>query len=82
VLKQSVSVLDQEKIDKLMLDMDGTDNKCKHINMIKGFVIIAIHLVAITECIYEMKNVIYHSSSSWFIKTLKYASIILMNVLT
>lgn len=26
---QSVSVLEQEKIDKLMLDMDGTENKCK-----------------------------------------------------
>lgn len=29
VIKQDVSVLEQEKIDKLMLDMDGTDNKCK-----------------------------------------------------
>lgn len=26
---QDVSVVDQEKIDKLMLDMDGTENKCK-----------------------------------------------------
>lgn len=26
---QDVSVLEQEKIDKLMLDMDGTENKCK-----------------------------------------------------
>lgn len=24
-----MSVTDQEKIDKLMLDMDGTENKCK-----------------------------------------------------
>lgn len=24
-----MSVVEQEKIDKLMLDMDGTDNKCK-----------------------------------------------------
>lgn len=55
VLKQSVSVLEQEKIDKLMLDMDGTDNKCKHINMIKCFVIVTIPLVAKTESIYEMK---------------------------
>lgn len=56
MLKQSVSVLEQEKIDKLMLDMDGTDNKCKHINMIKCFFfIITIPLVAIKECIYEMK---------------------------
>lgn len=53
VLKQSVSVLEQEKIDQLMLDMDGTDNKCKHINMIKCFVIVP--LVAKTECIYYMK---------------------------
>uniref|UniRef100_A0A671MYW7 phosphopyruvate hydratase n=1 Tax=Sinocyclocheilus anshuiensis TaxID=1608454 RepID=A0A671MYW7_9TELE len=29
VLKQNVSVLEQEKIDKLMLDMDGTENKSK-----------------------------------------------------
>lgn len=28
-VKQDVSVSEQEKIDKLMLDMDGTDNKCK-----------------------------------------------------
>lgn len=28
-IKQDVSVVEQEKIDKLMLDMDGTDNKCK-----------------------------------------------------
>lgn len=28
-IKQDVSVIEQEKIDKLMLDMDGTDNKCK-----------------------------------------------------
>lgn len=26
---QDVNVVDQEKIDKLMLDMDGTENKCK-----------------------------------------------------
>lgn len=26
---QDVSVTEQEKIDKLMLDMDGTENKCK-----------------------------------------------------
>lgn len=26
---QDVSVLEQEKVDKLMLDMDGTENKCK-----------------------------------------------------
>lgn len=37
VLKQSVSVLEQEKIDKLMLDMDGTDNKCKHVNVINCY---------------------------------------------
>ncbi|KAI4899323.1 hypothetical protein NFI96_011848 [Prochilodus magdalenae] len=29
LVSQSVSVLEQEKIDKLMLDMDGTDNKSK-----------------------------------------------------
>ena len=29
VTSQSVSVVDQEKVDKLMLDMDGTENKCK-----------------------------------------------------
>lgn len=28
-LIQDVSVVDQAKIDKLMIDMDGTDNKCK-----------------------------------------------------
>ncbi len=28
-LIQDVSVVDQAKIDKLMLDMDGTENKCK-----------------------------------------------------
>lgn len=28
-LIQDVNVLEQEKIDKLMLDMDGTENKCK-----------------------------------------------------
>lgn len=26
---QNVSVVEQEKIDKLMLEMDGTENKCK-----------------------------------------------------
>ena len=26
---QDVSVIEQGKIDKLMLDMDGTENKCK-----------------------------------------------------
>lgn len=26
---QSLSVMEQDKIDKLMLDMDGTENKCK-----------------------------------------------------
>lgn len=26
---QDVSVIEQEKVDKLMLDMDGTENKCK-----------------------------------------------------
>ena len=26
---QNVNVLEQEKVDQLMLDMDGTDNKCK-----------------------------------------------------
>ncbi|XP_016340308.1 alpha-enolase-like [Sinocyclocheilus anshuiensis] len=36
LVSQNVSVLEQEKIDKLMLDMDGTENKCKHINMIKA----------------------------------------------
>lgn len=29
VIEQDVSVMEQEKIDKLMLDMDGTENKCK-----------------------------------------------------
>ncbi|KAG5281968.1 hypothetical protein AALO_G00050770 [Alosa alosa] len=29
LVRQSVSVLEQEKIDKLMLDMDGTENKSK-----------------------------------------------------
>lgn len=48
VLKQNVSVLEQEKIDKLMLDMDGTENKCKQNNMIKCFVIVTIPWVAIT----------------------------------
>lgn len=28
-LIQDLSVVDQAKIDKLMLDMDGTENKCK-----------------------------------------------------
>lgn len=28
-LIQDVTVVDQAKIDKLMLDMDGTENKCK-----------------------------------------------------
>lgn len=28
-VNQDVSVLEQEKVDKLMLDMDGTENKCK-----------------------------------------------------
>lgn len=26
---QNVNVVEQEKIDKLMLDMDGSENKCK-----------------------------------------------------
>lgn len=26
---QNVSVLEQEKVDQLMLDMDGTENKCR-----------------------------------------------------
>lgn len=30
-LTQDVSVVDQNKIDKLMLDMDGTENKCKRL---------------------------------------------------
>ncbi len=55
VLKQNVSVLDQEKIDKLMLDMDGTENKCKHINMIKYFIIVTITWVARTEFIHSMR---------------------------
>ncbi len=55
VLKQNVSVLEQEKIDQLMLDMDGTENKCKHINMIKCFVIVTIPWVARTEFIHGMK---------------------------
>lgn len=29
LLIQNVTVVDQAKIDKLMLDMDGTENKCK-----------------------------------------------------
>lgn len=53
VLKQNVSVLEQEKIDKLMLDMDGTENKCKHIKMIKCLLIIP--WVARTEFIHGMK---------------------------
>ena len=28
-LPQNVNVLEQEKVDQLMLDMDGTENKCK-----------------------------------------------------
>lgn len=26
---QNISVVEQEKIDKLMLEMDGTENKCE-----------------------------------------------------
>lgn len=29
VSKQKFSVVDQEKIDKFMLELDGTENKCK-----------------------------------------------------
>lgn len=29
VRKQKFSVVDQEKIDKFMLELDGTENKCK-----------------------------------------------------
>lgn len=31
---QDVNVLDQGKIDKLMLDMDGTDNKCEMLSVL------------------------------------------------
>lgn len=55
VLKQNVSVLEQEKIDKLMLDMDGTENKCKHIKMIKCFIIVTIPWAAVIEFIHGTK---------------------------
>lgn len=29
VLCQGISVLEQEKLDNTMIEMDGTDNKCK-----------------------------------------------------
>lgn len=28
---QGISVLEQEKLDNMMIEMDGTDNKCKHL---------------------------------------------------
>lgn len=31
LFQQDVSVVEQEKIDKLMIDMDGTENKCKQL---------------------------------------------------
>lgn len=37
LFSQNVSVLEQEKIDKLMLDMDGTENKCKIIYTLQFF---------------------------------------------
>lgn len=35
-LIQDVTVVDQTKIDKLMLDMDGTENKCKMLLHVRG----------------------------------------------
>lgn len=35
-LIQDVTVVDQAKIDKLMLDMDGTENKCKMLLHVRG----------------------------------------------
>lgn len=32
-LFQGISVLEQEKLDNMMIEMDGTDNKCKHSNL-------------------------------------------------
>lgn len=29
VVLQGVSVVEQEKLDKMMIEMDGTENKCK-----------------------------------------------------
>lgn len=28
---QKLNVVDQEKIDKIMIELDGTENKCEHI---------------------------------------------------
>lgn len=37
-LIQDLSVVDQNKIDKLMLEMDGTENKCKMLLYVLGVI--------------------------------------------
>lgn len=52
-LIQDVSVVEQEKIDKLMLDMDGTENKCKKL-LSDATVLYCNSIVSVRAELYEL----------------------------